>query len=230
MNPLTALKIPAATETEAPVMGKLATQLIDQLKADPSMSEAERQEFINQMLNYASAAEQLINDQKRRIDYLESLSSTDELTGLLNRRGFDEVLRRTLSSARRHHEVGMLAYIDLNDFKMINDTYGHHAGDLALRKIADTLEAQTRRTDFIARIGGDEFAILFVRAEQIPTRARAVKLKQVIDETTIHVDGIDIPLSASFGLEPYGPTSTSKDLLRRADRAMYKEKNKVRSE
>ncbi len=206
------------------------SEILQSLGNTPDLASPQTHEAISNMLNYAVEAYQQLSEQQKRIDYLETLSVTDDLTGLLNRRGFDEILRRTLSNARRYHEHGMLAYIDLNDFKIVNDTHGHEMGDFVLQKVAEALKTTIRRTDYVARLGGDEFAVLFVRADKIPTRARALKVHRLLNSLVISRGDIEIIVKASIGIEPYGPTSTSRELMRRADRAMYKEKalNKTR--
>lgn len=132
----------------------------------------------------------------------------------------------TLSNARRYMESGMLAYIDLDNFKQINDEFGHEVGDEVLKQVAAKLNANCRRTDYVTRLGGDEFAILFIRADQVPTRARAVEVRRALNPLTVKVGTLHLDVTASFGLEQYGPTTTSKELLRRADRSMYKDKSR----
>lgn len=214
------------SDEENPVVGQLAMRLMQSLKSDPDQIGGESLDLVNKMLNYATQAEQLISQQRERIGKLESLSITDPLTGLLNRRGFQEAMRMTLSNARRYMESGMLAYIDLDNFKQINDEFGHEVGDEVLKQVAAKLNANCRRTDYVTRLGGDEFAILFIRADQVPTRARAVEVRRALNPLTVKVGTLHLDVTASFGLEQYGPTTTSKELLRRADRSMYKDKSR----
>ena len=111
------------------------------------------QALVTEMLNFAAQAEQRIAEQDARIHRLESLSMTDELTGLLNRRGFSFGLKRALQSARRHSEEGILAFIDLDNFKSINDTYGHEAGDLILRRTSLIRQKKRQSVRFFSRKG-----------------------------------------------------------------------------
>lgn len=217
-------------EEENPIVGKWAERLVEALKVEEDHFGGESLELVNKMLNYATQAEQIIAQQKLRIGELESLSVTDPLSGLLNRRGFEDSLRLVLSNARRYMETGMLAYIDLDNFKEINDEFGHEVGDEVLRQVAQTLNQNCRRTDYVARLGGDEFVVLFVRAEQVPTRARAIDLRDKLNPITVNIKGLRLDVHASVGLEQYGPTSTSKDLMRRADRSMYKEKSRKKAD
>lgn len=220
----TVLKQILPSEEDNPIVGQLALQLMKSLETDPDQIAGESLELVNKMLNFATQAEQMIAQQRERIDHLESLSITDPLTKILNRRGFQEAMRLTLTNARRHLETGMLAFIDLDNFKEINDAYGHEVGDEVLRQVGARLNQDCRRTDYVARLGGDEFAILFVRADQVPTRARAIEVRKALNPLTVKIGTLNLDISASFGLEQYGPTSTSKELLRRADRSMYKDK------
>ena len=224
-----ALKSDALVEEENPIVGQLASRLMRALEADDDHFGSESLELVNKMLNYATQAEQVIAHQKERIGHLESLSITDPLTGLLNRRGFEDAMRLVLSNARRYMETGMLAYIDLDNFKEINDQYGHEVGDVVISQVAAMLNTNCRRTDYVARLGGDEFVMLFVRAEQVPTRARAIDVRRKLNPMTVEVEGLRLDIHASVGLEQYGPTSTSKELMRRADRSMYKDKTRKKS-
>ncbi|MGB6086285.1 GGDEF domain-containing protein [Parvibaculum sp.] len=175
-------------------------------------------------LAYANEAEARILDLNARIRQLEMLTQTDELTGLLNRRGFDDVIRRNLSSAARYDETGLLAYIDLNGFKTINDQYGHMTGDAVLRAVGAYLKKNIRTTDYAARLGGDEFAILFVRASLKPARERAKELVRGISKLAITCKSKKIAISASLGLAAYKGDTKAESLIEQADRAMYADK------
>ncbi len=183
---------------------------------------------MERMLAYAVETEQVLAEQQARIHYLETLSVTDELTGLLNRRGFNQAVERTLATAKRHQEKGLLAYLDLDDFKRINDTLGHDAGDVVLQHVADVLTSNVRRTDYVARIGGDEFAVLFVRAKQLPTRAHAQDIRRLLAQKPLSWQGHSVSISASMGIQAYGPDTQPSELLRRADQAMYLDKQRHR--
>lgn len=182
------------------------------------------QPLLLEALTYASDAETRIIELNARIRQLEMLSQTDELTGLLNRRGFDEIIRRNLSSAARYDETGLLAYIDLNGFKTINDRFGHMTGDAVLRAVGIHLKKNIRTTDYAARLGGDEFAILFVRANQKPARERAKDLVRGISTLEISCKSKTLSIKASLGLAAYKGDTTAESLIEQADRAMYADK------
>lgn len=182
--------------------------------------------FITQMLSVAAQAEQCIAEQEARIHQLESLTSTDELTGLLNRRGFMEGMNRALQSARRYDEEGVISFIDLDGFKAINDTYGHPAGDMVLRRVAELLLRNVRKTDLVARIGGDEFAVLFIRAVKQVGRKRAEILRQILNASNLAYGDVSIPIRASIGSANYTGWSLPEEILNKADRAMYRQKHR----
>ncbi|MBX3505692.1 MAG: GGDEF domain-containing protein [Parvibaculum sp.] len=180
--------------------------------------------LVNQALSFAKQTESRIAELNARIRQLEALTQTDELTGLLNRRGFGEIVRRNLSSAARYDETGLLAYIDLNGFKEVNDRFGHNTGDEVLRAVGSYLARSIRSTDYAARLGGDEFAILFVRAEHRRARERARELVRGISELAIPSKKTTISVTASLGLAAYNGETEAEGLIERADRAMYADK------
>ncbi|MFZ3035549.1 MAG: GGDEF domain-containing protein [Parvibaculum sp.] len=176
-------------------------------------------------LRYAEEVEQRILALNARVAHLESLAITDELTGLLNRRGFAGVMQRNLLSAARYDEGGILAYIDLDDFKGTNDRYGHKIGDMVLKNVGRYLQQNVRATDYAARLGGDEFTILFVRAEHEPARERAHHLIRGLNSMSVKSPEGEISIRASIGIAHYDGSTDMDDLLDRADKAMYADKN-----
>jgi len=171
-------------------------------------------------------AERRMSEQAARIHDLERLAMTDELTGLLNRRGFHAQLQRTVSASQRYDEEGLLVYVDLDGFKPINDTYGHEAGDKVLRRIAQLLVKNVRDTDYVGRLGGDEFAVLLTRTDLESGLKRAKSLEILANATFVSWRGRMIPVGASFGYQAYGPADDGREILRRADDAMYRTKRR----
>jgi len=180
-------------------------------------------------LAVAAAAEERIAEQNRRIAFLESLSRTDELTGLLNRRGFVEELRRALALARRSGETGVLIFGDIDGFKKINDVYGHGAGDDVLRRLGRAIAAEVREGDAVARLGGDEFVVLLARTGLRDGSKRARLLQRGLDRLEYPCGAASIRVGVSLGVEPYGPHDDPDDLLARADMAMYCNKRRKAS-
>ena len=120
------------------MIGVIASRLIENIPDAEAESDMRKDALLERALMYAAQAEQQIASQNERIEYLQGLSFTDELTGLFNRRGFSEQLKRTLASARRYGHTGMLIYCDIDQFKEFNDAHGHCARDAVLRHVAET--------------------------------------------------------------------------------------------
>ncbi len=168
-------------------------------------------------------------ERHRLLAALRSLSLIDGLTDLYNRRGFSELGEQYLKLAGRSSRSASLIYLDIDRFKTINDTLGHHVGDRALLSVADTLRDTFRRSDIIARLGGDEFAVLAFEtseenAETLVERLR-VELKEVNQTTKERFQ-----LSVSIGLARYDDDAAVSldELLRQAGAAMHGEKRKKR--
>ncbi len=163
-----------------------------------------------------------------RIAELERLSMTDELTGLLNRRGFQAEIKRTLAQADRYHERGVLVYVDLDAFKPINDTFGHPAGDAVLQRVAGIMSETVRDTDYIGRLGGDEFAVLLVRTSWRAGLQKAEAMERLLNDASVVWRKRMIVIRASLGFQCYGPGTDCRELMDKADDAMYRTK-KLRS-
>jgi diguanylate cyclase (GGDEF)-like protein len=169
-------------------------------------------------------AEKRIERQEQRILELESLSITDELTNLLNRRGFSMQLHRALAFAARGKTGGSIIMIDLDRFKRVNDTYGHAAGDALLQAVAESLKHRVRETDAIGRLGGDEFAVLMPGISREIAAVRIRGLDKELNDRSLQWEGIQIPIGASLGLAHYGEDDDELTVLRRADEDMYRAK------
>lgn len=161
---------------------------------------------------------------------LQSLAITDHLTGLANRRQFEQVVNREMALAKRQQLPLSMLVIDLDHFKDVNDTHGHESGDQVLRFMADCCVTRLRETDFMARIGGEEFAVLLPATALLGASRIAETLRLQIKEMPVRVEtGVDLKITASFGVAEMTPDDRSfQDLLRRADAAMYLAKRKGR--
>jgi diguanylate cyclase (GGDEF)-like protein len=182
--------------------------------------------LIDRVLAYAASAEQHIAEQQMRIRELENMSTTDELTGLNNRRSLRNHLTRVLSRAKRHGDKGIVAFLDMNEFKEINDRFGHDAGDKALQNLAGILQKNLRDTDFVARLGGDEFIFVLEKADIDQGIERAKQIRDIICNSSMIIRGQKIILSASMGLAIYDDSSSYDTLLSAADDAMYRDKKR----
>ncbi len=166
-----------------------------------------------------------ISEQKEAEEALRRMSLSDPLTGLYNRRGFFMLGQQHLNVARTHPGHAILLYFDLNDFKLVNDTYGHHAGDEALKEVADVLHETFRDSDLCGRLGGDEFVALAVNCLD-PTGA--VLLNRLEDRLSHRnaKPGRDFRLSIGRGLARFDPThpKSLQQLLDEADARLYEDK------
>lgn len=161
---------------------------------------------------------------------LVHLANHDPLTGLLNRRRVDEELERMLAEARRYRVPAALLFIDLDQFKDVNDSRGHRAGDELLISVGRILKERARTTDFVARLGGDEFAVLLSHTESAQAVEFAADLLEAIRGTTFVVAGSPTRISASIGVAVLeSDVLDAGDLLARADLAMYKAKDEGRN-
>jgi diguanylate cyclase (GGDEF)-like protein len=175
-------------------------------------------------------AEKVIRAQEERIRQLENMALTDELTGLLNRRGFTLALQRELSLARRDkHAEGVLVMADLDGFKSINDMWGHCAGDDYLQGVAHALLTEVRTNDIVARIGGDEFAILFTHMDEEIGVGRMNRLDKSFNSRALQWRDKVLPLRASFGLSAYSGTDTPEAIMKAADLRLYAHKARRRT-
>jgi diguanylate cyclase (GGDEF)-like protein len=172
-------------------------------------------------------AELIIHQQEERIRRLESLATSDELTGLVNRRGFEAALRRELDRCERKLSAGgLLILIDLDNFKMINDKYGHLVGDAALRLVAQTLQCEIRTMDVASRLGGDEFVLLLSNTSKADASARAQTIADRLNRLSLVWEGEEIRIGASFGLEAYKAGDSGDRIFGAADVDMYASKNR----
>jgi diguanylate cyclase (GGDEF)-like protein len=185
-----------------------------------------QQALLTWALNGMAAAEQRVAELEARLAYLESLTVTDELTRLLNRRGFLAELSRALETARAGGPPGALMICDLDGFKAVNDRHGHNAGNRLLRELSASLVRQVRRTDAVARLGGDEFGFLLIGATLPSAHAKAARLRDSIATLDLVIEGATVDISGSFGVVAYDGSESEEVLLHRADMAMYEEKRR----
>lgn len=148
----------------------------------------------------------------------------DDLTGLANRRSVFEVVQSELNRSQRYKRPFAIAYFDLDNFKAVNDQYGHDTGDRLLRALASRAKSHLRRTDVLGRLGGDEFLLLFPEINQDAVRVAAAKVQSVLlDEMQRH----QWPVTLSCGVLTYvSGATTAAELITRADELMYSVKQK----
>jgi diguanylate cyclase (GGDEF)-like protein len=205
-------------------LGSAAEQIWHHSQQQSGQCDIQQRRLLEALMTAAADAERYFALQRDRIRYLEDLSITDELTGLLNRRGFKLELTRALSRAERVKESGLLLLCDLDDFKRINDNHGHAAGDAVLCSVAELLRRHVRRSDSIARLGGDEFAVLMTNTPRGPAQPAMRKLVRLVNGLEVEWEGARIGLAASFGFARYDRTSSAQQLQLESDLALYRAK------
>ncbi|HET7631036.1 MAG TPA: sensor domain-containing diguanylate cyclase [Gemmatimonadaceae bacterium] len=163
-------------------------------------------------------------------DEVSRRASTDGLTGLGNRRTFDEYFRRQLNEADRFGQPLALILVDIDHFKRVNDTWGHEAGDEVLRLVAGKLKEGVRNVDELARYGGEEFAILLSQTSVDGAMELADRLRQAVEGADVKYKGEDLSVTISCGIAAYRDgVSTREGLFRAADRALYDAKRAGRN-
>jgi diguanylate cyclase (GGDEF)-like protein len=158
----------------------------------------------------------------------ETQSRIDPLTGVPNVRSFYEAAQGEIARARRHGDPLTIAYLDLDDFKRVNDRLGHSAGDELLRVVAETIRQNVRTTDILARLGGDEFAVLFPELQAASTQTVVEKLRRVLGDV---MQRYEWPLTFSIGVAHYVyPPHSVEEMVREADNLMYEAKRRGKNQ
>jgi diguanylate cyclase (GGDEF)-like protein len=165
-----------------------------------------------------------------RIAELQASADTDFLLDILNRRGFERELKRSIAYIKRYHARAALIILDVDRLKPINDAFGHAAGDQVLTAVVKVLLSQVRASDVVGRLGGDEFALLLWNLSETDARAKAATLEEAIDRLTFTFRGTSITAGASTGIAILGPNSEAGRALETADSAMYLRKAQRRQE
>jgi len=166
-----------------------------------------------------------VTRERQTADQLIYLAERDALTGLYNRHRFNDELARMIADAQRHDSRVALLFFDLDDFKYINDTFGHRAGDAMLIRVAGEVAGQVRRNEMFARLGGDEFAILVPEISEEMLRVLAERITRSIAMVRFQFEGQSLRLTSSLGIAVYPEhADNAEDLIARADTAMYQAK------
>ncbi|MDP1553821.1 MAG: GGDEF domain-containing protein [Hyphomonas sp.] len=160
----------------------------------------------------------------------ELLADNDALLPIFNRRAFEREVRREIALSGRFQTPLSLIFIDLDNFKLVNDIYGHAAGDGVLLKIADILMDRTRETDIVGRLGGDEFGVVLAHATYDDTQRKAIQLATAIDALEVRDDANPsapvVRVGASCGVVEWRTGQGAAALIARADQAMFVEKSR----
>ncbi|MBY0568503.1 MAG: GGDEF domain-containing protein [Hyphomonadaceae bacterium] len=165
-----------------------------------------------------------------RLAAAEALADRDMLAPVFNRRGFLRELHRTMSEVERYKTPAAVLYIDLDNFKAVNDAYGHAAGDAILTHVGTLLAESVRESDVVGRLGGDEFGVILNRVGAEEARAKAASLSDQINAGVLIFAGQRHRIQASVGLHVIALTEDPETAIARADEAMYAEKYARRAE
>ncbi len=161
-----------------------------------------------------------------RIDQLDELAHQDPLVHLPNRRSFLASLERLIERADRLGRPAAMLFVDVDGLKTINDTFGHRVGDEALQEIAKLLLSSVRKTDCVARMGGDEFGILLDHTDEQRAWQMALRIVETVVGSQFCVDGTCVRLSVAVGVGMIKPGDSSQAVIDRADKEMYRVKTR----
>lgn len=160
---------------------------------------------------------------------LKDLAARDSLTGVLNRGSFFETAQHLLILSQRQKSPASFILMDLDHFKIVNDTYGHFIGDKVLVNFTKTIQNFLRKSDLFGRVGGEEFAIFLPDTSSDDAFKLAEKIRKVISNSTLEIDGIAVSYTVSLGIDSSDPTDTSIiEIFKRADVKLYGAKDKGR--
>ncbi len=160
---------------------------------------------------------------------IEQLVDVDCVAPIPNRRAFLRRLSWAITMHGRYGHPSAILYFDLNDFKQINDAYGHAAGDLAIRHISQLLSTTMRESDFLARIGGDEFAVIMYYADEDAARNRGAKIAEKLKQTPFTFNGKQLQVTTAFGYYAIRNGDDAESALAAADMSMYVDKRRAKA-
>lgn len=166
---------------------------------------------------------------KENLAEMERLVDVDCVVPIANRRAFMRRLSWAITMHERYGHPSTILYFDLNDFKTINDVHGHAAGDLAIRHVSHLLETAMRESDFLARIGGDEFAIIMYYANENAARMRGAKIAEKLENTSFVYSGRHLKVTAAYGCYAIHSGDDAESALAAADMSMYVDKRRSKT-
>ena len=170
----------------------------------------------------------VLTERQHQIENLRTAVRIDGLTKVANRAYFDEKLAEMISLRKRYGDPFSLMIIDVDNFKMVNDTYGHQAGDRILKGISTKLKASLRGSDFLARYGGDEFVTILIKTDIASETEVALKLTEDVRASIFNLDDMQLSITLSIGVAEAHDDDTCESLLKRTDLALYRTKSRGR--
>jgi diguanylate cyclase (GGDEF)-like protein len=175
-------------------------------------------------------ANETIKEQQVQLDALSVDATIDFLTQVPNRRAFDKRLHEEIERYRRGGPCFSLILVDIDHFKQVNDRYGHQTGDATLQRVAQILEGDRRNTDFVARFGGEEFAVILPCTDEYQAATLIDRMREQLESTTIDTGGMSLSVTISAGVAEMLPADKgTATLLQRADERLYRAKHAGRN-
>jgi len=184
----------------------------------------------DEVLSRTQGLEAELAEARAKIKQLESRIETDVLLDILNRRGFERELMRAVSQVSRYQRSAAAVFIDLDNFKSINDRFGHLGGDATLKAVATAIIQTCRTSDSVARFGGDEFAVLLWDLRECDARAKALILEQTIEAIKMRFASDVGSVGASAGVTMLRRFDSPSKVIARADKDMYVRKLEKKTE
>ena len=213
-------KASAAAIAPARTVGEVATFLgIPEVELTPAVREG-----LSKLMAEVDRLRRDNEEKDRRISYLERLADEDPLMPILNRRAFVRELSRMMAFTERYGGISSVVFFDVDGMKAINDSHTHAAGDEALTHVANTLLRNVRGSDVVGRLGGDEFGVLLVQADQAAANGKGASLAEKISSTPFEHEGKSLTVSVSYGAFAFSGVGEPDEILNAADRAMYARK------
>lgn len=226
-----------AASDSSQTLGEVRTA-IDRMNLPPDLSavniqllkEIDRVISSNATLKQELAQSQaILASQREQIESLKTAVRIDGLTQLANRAYFDEKIAEMIALRQRYNDPFSLLMIDVDNFKEINDTHGHQGGDRILKGISFKIKSTIRESDFVARFGGDEFAVILIKAGAKSAADIAWKLCTNVRESRFLLDGANVSTTLSIGVAEVFANESAEALLKRADQALYRVKEEGRN-
>jgi len=176
-----------------------------------------------------ASSQEILATQRQQIESLKTAVRIDGLTQLANRAYFDEKIAEMIALRQRYNDPFSLLMIDVDNFKEINDSHGHQGGDRILKGVSFKIKSTLRESDFVARFGGDEFAVIVIKAGAKAASDIAGKLCANVRESRFLLDGTNVTTTLSIGVAEVFGNESAESLLKRADQALYRVKEQGRN-
>ncbi len=187
--------------------------------------------FLLVLAQFGKMTSTVVRSTTDRAQKLQSLAATDGLTGLINRRQFNHQLHSEISRAQRHQKPLSLALFDIDDFKKLNDFYGHQLGDRVLKELGQLVTNNVRESDIPARYGGEEFALILTETSQYEAYEILERLRALIEHTVFCLPDNPLTITISVGVAELGPQAkTAFELVELSDAALYEAKKRGKNQ